>query len=462
MPPSRSADAGAGGGALEVFRRAAVDERDELRHTAILLLFLKWRADAENPTWRLLEDLASGVRLTAGFRKEDRLLMDFLAGLSITIYINNCDNPAVAEQVSRLWHDVLKDRLKVHRLNLVVFEKLLTPLMARVYSGRLLEVLSALQDPALFFKAPAAEKEWFKRVCAYLDPATDAGDVTDDLATLFSSDVVLSRLLAAMVLAVHAHKDPERSRVWAGDLFDRLDPRGCQWVLLAFSVLIKSTPAVWVEILEGLTRRFVDEKRERFMLGDAGTASPFDVDLLGLGLAYGKAGGPMTLFQSLLRGAVEAEDWPLASRVISALAPVGFYYPKGVLDTLWYGAPKTYHDDLQEALVRTLSTVRTLHTEAVDIFLKETGAPAHVARQVAERTDIELVRRYILWIGFYNNAVHEALFCPWMRRELLVGALLHLAEASSGRNFVARITPVPLRMLREADYAPIEWTRADR
>lgn len=462
MPPSRSADEGGADGALEVFRRAAVDEREELRQTAILLLFLKWRPDAENPTSRLMTELASRVTFTGVFRKDDQLLMDFLAGLSIAIYINNCDTPGVAQQVSDLWHDVLKDRLKLHRLNLVVFEKVLTPLMARVYSGRLLDVLSGLQEPAELFSVPAADRAVFKRVVAYLDPATDAGDISDDLAALFASEIVLARLLAAMVLAVHAHKEPERARAWAGDLFDRLDARGRQWVVIAFSVLIRGTPPAWVEMLEGLTRRFVEEERERFMLGHAGTASPFDIDLLPLGLGYGKVAGPMTLFQSLLRDAVEAGDWALASRVITALAPVGFYYPKGVLDTLWYGAPKTYHSDLVDAVVGTLSTVRTLHTEAVDIFLRETTAPARVARQVSERTDVELVRQYVLWIGFYNNAVHESLFCPWMRRELLVGALNHLVDSSSGRDFVKRITPAPLRMLREADYRPIEWTRADK
>lgn len=462
MPRSRSADDGRTGGALDVFRRAAVDERYEVRQTAVLLLFLKWRPDADNPTWRLMEDLAAGVRFTSGFRKDDRLLMDFLAGLSITIYINNCDNAQVAEQVSDLWHEVLKNRLHIHRLNLALFEKALTPLMALVYSRRLLDVLSGLQDPSPFFKAPAADKVVFRRVVPYLDPATDASDRTDDLATLFSSDVVLDRTLAAMVLAVHAHEHPERARVWAGELFDRLDARGRQWVVITFSVLIRSTPPAWVAILEGLTRRFVEEERERFMSGDAGTASPFDVDLLALGLAYGKTGEPMTLFQTMLRNAVEAGDWALASRVVSALAPVGFYYPKGVLDTLWYGAPKTYHPELVDAVVGTLSTMHTLHAEAVDIFLKETAAPSGVARRVSERTDVELVRRYVMWIGFYNNAVHEALFCPWMRRELLVGALEHLADASSSRDFITRITPVPLRMLREADYRPIEWTRAAR
>lgn len=461
MPPTRSADEGGAGGALEVFRQAAVDERDEVRQTAILLLFLKWRADAENPTWRLLTDLASRLRFTSGFRKDDRLLMDFLAGLSIVIYINNCDDEHVAQQVSDLWHDVLKHKLKLHRLNLAAFERILTPVMALVYSGRLLDVLTGLQDPSMFFKASADDKAVFKRTVAFLDPATNVADIVDDLAALFASPVVLHRLLAAMVLAVHAHQQPERAEHWAGDLFDRLDGRGRQWVVIAFSVLIKSTPVAWVPLLEGLTRRFVEEERDLFMAGDAGTTSPFDIDLLGLGLAYGKAERPMTLFEDLLRNAVEAGDWALASRLIAALAPVGFYYPKGVLDTLWHGAPKTYHPELEGAITGTLSTVRTLHTDAVDLFLRETSAPARLAREVSERTDVELVRRYVLWIGFYNNAVHEALFCPWMRRELLVGALEQLGDSSNGRAFVRRITPAPLRMLREADYRPIEWTRAD-
>lgn len=459
MPPSPSPN-----DALDVFRHAAVDDRDELRQTATLLLYLRWRPDAKNAATSVLNDLAKRVTIRGTLlRRRDRQMLDFLSGLSILIYVNHCDEQPVIDETSALWHRVLKDRLRLHLLNRAALERFITPVVAQVYSSRIDSLLAELQDPRAIFTAGNEQKDLFRAIVPRLDPDTRLTDDWDGLAALLQSDVVLMRIVAAAVLAVHAYRDPDETAARITELFERLDGRGRQWALMAFSVLFP-TPDAWVGLLEELTRRFVEDERAAFIAADSGMAAAFDIDLLPLGLAYGKQGGAMPYFEQLLSSAIERQDVELARRCIDGLAPVGFYYPAGVFETIRSGAPDAFGrnlPELRDSLVDTLAVIRSLHADAVDLFLVEMGADEVVRNEVASRSEAEVVRRYVLWIGFYNNAVHQALFCPWMRRELLVGALQALAGAKNQREFVRKITPAPLRMLREADYCLVEWTRRD-
>jgi hypothetical protein len=146
------------------------------------------------------------------------------------------------------------------------------------------------------------------------------------------------------------------------------------------------------------------------------------------------------------------------NRCLAGLGPVGFYYPEAVFHTLRAAIPDFEDPDLQTALIRPLATIRTLHLDAVDTFLRQIGADDAFQRRVSAEADVELVRRYIYMLGIYNNAVHQALFYPKMRRQILMGGLNALADARRPRDFIANYTPVPIRMTREAGYRLRGWT----
>ena len=72
--------------------------------------------------------------------------------------------------------------------------------------------------------------------------------------------------------------------------------------------------------------------------------------------------------------------------------------------------------------------------------------------------NLKIGDRHIYTLGIHNNAVHQALFYPKMRRHILMGGLNALADAQSPQDFIATYTPVPIRMVREAGYRLSEWT----
>jgi hypothetical protein len=451
--------AAAATGALDVFRRAAVDKRDALRQVATLYAYLRWRPDDPDclPV-RLLTELAGTVTITGQIlRADDRLVLDFLAGLSMLIYVNHPDRADVVVQTSALWYEVLRNRLKLQLLNRKALVKVATPLVAQVYATRLLEtfLFSSPDQARRFF---AGDRTAIGRVVALFDPASDLAGRADDLAGLLQSPLPVTRMVGGMVVAIHSFHDPAGTDAFVRELFGRVDDGGRRWLLWAHAVLVEKAPAGWVGLLEDLTRTFVDENRAAFLAADGGTGAPFEVDLLPLGLAYGKRGATMPYFGTLLSSA--AADSALLDRVIRGLAPVGLSSPQAVLQTLRESVPQLLDPSVEESVATTLAAIRVLHPDTVDLFLRDIGAPERLRQLVGGRADVELVRRYVVWVGFYNNGVHQALFHPKMRVGLLAPIVEALATAKDAKAFVRLITPGPLEMLRLADYHLERWTEA--
>ena len=83
-----------------------------------------------------------------------------------------------------------------------------------------------------------------------------------------------------------------------------------------------------------------------------------------------------------------------------------------------------------------LATVRTMHFDAVDLFLQcQVGAPDSFRRRIDAAADVELVRRQIHMVGFFNNAVHLHAALP----EDAPPAGDGRAEASRGREGPAAV-----------------------
>ncbi|MBC8492782.1 MAG: hypothetical protein H8D43_03270 [Chloroflexi bacterium] len=452
-----------GSGAQDIFLWAARKGSPALRRSAKDILYLIWRTDPDF-TYGLLNKLLTRIGL--GTLPDLPSILEFFIDLSVTIYINHCEREDVIQQTVDLYYEMAKNRLHLDLLEKIdllgpAFEKLVFQAVASAFSKRILDtaLLADLVPSDNFFNASAEDKALFRRVVPMVAPETDLRPALGDLAALLRSDVLLFSILAALVLAIHAFYNFESVEPLLRSLFDDLDGHGRLWELFGFSVLLPDTPPGWVRLLEEFTSRLIEENPAIFY-GEEETdiLAYFDFVLLPLGLAYGKRDSSMPYFETLIQDGLSRGAWHQVERCIVGLGPVGFYYPQAVFNTLRAAIPDFDNADLQVALVRSLAIMRTQHFDAVDIFLHQVGADEIFRHRVSAAADVELVRRYIYWLGIYNNAVHQALFYPKMRRQLLIGGLNALADADSPQDFIANYTPVAIRMFREADYRLSEWT----
>jgi hypothetical protein len=461
--------------AREFFLRAATDEDESMRESVKNTLYLIWRNEspagrrsvtdtfyliwrhAPGFTYELLDSLVQTVSLLRPRRL--RSTLEFILDLTITIYINHCEDEQVIERTAALMHELTVKRLHLHRFTAgKTLDGLVVKAFSRIFGGQILEFMVFEAPVQEYFRLPAERRASLSRVADALDPAFDLPAAEDELATLLADPMPLFSGSASLALAVHAAHDFAKTGPLVRRLWERGGAQERLWILAAFSVLLKSTPREWTPLLEELTRRYVDEHREAFLGPASSVAGKLDLVLLPLGLAYGKAGTPMPLFEELLQGALDDRDPKLAARIIAGLAATGFYYPHALFDVFRPAFARLDDEAIANALVTTLATVRTLHIDAVDRFLDEMAAPEAFRHRVNAVADVALVDRYIRVLGYYNNSVHFTLRYPRMRKPLSAGALKLLATVATPYAFIADYTTSALRMLRESRFQLKEWT----
>jgi hypothetical protein len=442
---------------------AGLEARPEVRTATTYALYLQWRSDPAF-VWRLLQDVAGQVSLLSplGIRRR----MEFLGSMTVTIYVNNCEQQDVAQRTSDLWQEVLKSRLKLDIVMPPAFERLFFAVVARFFSKPIMDAVlfAKMQPRERFFGMATEERERFKRAVALVDPASDLDPSRADLEGLLESNVIQCNILGAMALAIHAYADFASTEPFLRDLFEGLGPPGRLWELLSFTVLLPDADvaAAWTPLLEDFTRRMVSESADLFFGDDpAVPLTRLDLSLLPLGLAYGKVGKPLLVIEDLIREAVEQGDHHRLAKYLAGLGPIGFYRPEPAMAAMRTALPGVVEGESRAAIRRSLASMRILHFDAVDVFLREVGADDRLQREVASSSDVQSVRDYVDLLGLYNNAVHQALHYPKMRRDLLIGGLTALVDARTPNDFVKRYTPVPIRMLREAGWRGMAWTEPD-
>jgi hypothetical protein len=446
--------------AREVFFHVAASRSKELRKTATYALYLLWRTDCAF-VFGLLDEMAQRLHLRHPVRSLRTLR--FAGDLSITIYINNPEQPEVVMRTARLWKVVAKEKARLDRRPWLGF--IAYVLVASIFSRRVVNtsLLAELQPPRLFFHAPRAQRAAFDRAASLVEPRSllDAEPALSDLRTLLHSEVLLHNVLAALILAIHGTQDFEANEPLLRRLFDELDGHGRLWELQAFSVLLPNTPPEWVPMLETFTESLVGRDRATLLSYDDRRMEKLDAALLSLGLAYGKRRMGMPAFERLISSAVRSNDVQLVQRLVEGLAPVGFHYPESVFMLLRPHMSELAHGPSRTPLAATLSTMRTIRFDSVDVFLSEAGADIAFRKMVVEGTSVDRVRRIVAFVGFYNNAVHQALNYPLMRRGILEKALEDLSRARTPLGFIVRYTRSPMRMFRKADYDLTRWTTAE-
>ncbi|HET9873675.1 MAG TPA: hypothetical protein VFP89_13910 [Propionibacteriaceae bacterium] len=434
----------------------ATSAGDELRRVAGLALTLRWRPEPGNFTDSLLSELAAHISALPS--RQNSRLFEFIADVSIAIYINNCENRQVTEQTAALWRMILKGRMHLGLVNHPGMDKLIARVASRVYSRRILEtaLLADVSDPDLFFVTDQVGKSVARRNLWLLDPAaTITPAAEDDLAQMLDAELPLIRVTAAMIICVHAHAQFSTTADVVRRLDRRLTDRGLLWLLLAFSVVLPPMPSGWLDLVEALTRTTL---RSQLQLAgqDVATLPTFDLLFMPLGRAYGTAGEPMKPMTELIE--VSRDNFALLNRLLRGWGPVGIYHPMPVLAALRQ-ALAPLPAESRQGLVDCLATIRVVHPELTDLFLEEAGQSG-LRDAVMTATDLPSVWRYIWWLGLYKNAVHQALHYPQMRDQLLIGGLKTLFDARSTQELVKTFSVVPLQMLRRADYDLLRWTES--
>ncbi len=450
-----------GSPARTIFLWAARRSDPGLRRLVRDTLYLHWRTDPTF-TYGLLHDMVAAVG--PGTLRDLRYLLELFFELSVVIYINHPERADVRDTTVELYYELARQRLHLDILNTGVFgrtiEGLIFQAVASAFSKPILDtmLMAEVVPVEQFFALPPEQRAILVRVAPLFDPATPLEAYQVELETLLRTDNLFFNLVATAQIAIHAVADHQRTEPIIRTLFARMPAEGRLWLLLSLCVLLPDTPAGWIPLAEELTERMFREHPD-LVFGERPSMLQrvADLLLLPLGLAYSKLGQTMPLIELMLQDGLLRGDEQFVDRVVAGLGAVGFYAPESVLRLL-DRVPAAMQGRLLQSLIPTLATIRTLHIDAVDRFIVRHELGAELQRRVAAASDTELVRRYIYWLGLYNQVVHSCLYYPKMRRRMAMGAMVMLARARTPQEFIGAYTATVFRMLREAGFRLSEWT----
>lgn len=433
----------------EVFRRVVEAGDEERRLAAGYALFANGLSDP-GVLRGVLEEMIRTLPITQPWRL--RTTLGFFAHVTIANYISACHDPAVTRLTADLYRDLLVGRLHLRTLDNALLARLVSEVLAYRLSTIVLEPVTGPVGPEgreqVGSHVPGADEA--RRVLPALDPLVPLDPVEDDLLFLLGSDALLLRILGALALGIHAVREPGPTAALARRLQARAGARARRWLLLAHAVVLPDTPQAWVGLLEDLTRDLVvagppaPDPADTFL--DAS-----DLRLVPLVLAYAKARTPMTVLEEILRSPQAA---PWRPSCLAALGAVGLHRPTEVLASV---------DRLLESGVLTApdATAALALIAGVHPLQVRSWVLAHSGRDllsaVEKATHVQVSRRYLDLLGLYNNAVHQCLAYPKMRRGIATPVFTRFLESTSRRQWSRRYTADVIAMLREADYDLLRW-----
>jgi hypothetical protein len=451
-----------GHNAKDIFMRVAREGSPELREEAKNFLYLLWRSNSKFVN-DLLVELAASVTIK-DLASQSKLLQ-FAIELAITIYINHPEQRSIAESTDRLFYEIAGKWLKISFVRAAI--DLFSDLVSKGFTQNLLKamMLGELSETYDLFHLPAQERAVLREVIApLLDPRNDLAPALDRLAALMESEEFYFNIAAAHVLPVHAYCNYAKTEPLVRTLYyDKLQARGRLWVILSLGILLPETPKEWTGLLEELTRDFIGRHGEVFFKDSLGIFEKFDVFLVPLGLAYSKQNREMSYIKELLSDCIARGDTQQTARCLQAIGAVGFYSPEATLQTIeaaipGFPGPLLAQPDLEDALVGALAIMRILHFELVDSFLSRWDLGDQLRWKVAAEVNMDQVRRYIYWVGLYNEVAQHNIFYPWMRHNLSMYILKLLGEATDAKAFDKALTKRLMNMYKGSNYSLIEWT----
>ncbi|MEV8436853.1 hypothetical protein AB0425_05725 [Actinosynnema sp. NPDC051121] len=444
--------AGAGMGleiAERTYSRIVTSGSPMVRRAAPYELYLRWATASNDEIGSLLMGLArriSPVRPARSLR-----LLALISNVTITSYVNACDDVEVLRRVSDLWEYILKKRLHARLLNRRLIERrVLSPTLAKHLAEDIFAAAFSAdaEQSARFFSSANTDRESARTVIRFLDPDAPPWQHTPELVRLLSSEHMIFRVLAAQVVAIHSHRDFAASRDRLYELYAAGNWKSRFWQTMAYGVLLRDSPAEWDDIVNAFTldlhgngRLFPDDA-ERFLVD-------YPINLLPAALTAGKRGATSPVLDRIF-----ARSTPVPDLAVESLGLTGMYYPHQALNLLSRG--------LRSGAIRPESTSRVanwmhpLHSRLLDAFFDEHGLSA-IRGAAPVLADYHRATLALNWIGHFNNGVNEAVRHPRMRVGLLEPVYRHLIEQRSPAAFVRAYTMDVLTMLRQANYSMRRW-----
>ncbi|MDQ2806544.1 MAG: NACHT domain-containing protein [Chloroflexota bacterium] len=464
-----------GSDAQELFLWAVTDGPNRLRAATGTVLYFIWLKDPAF-TYGLLRDLIKRIKNWPPLTAKPQWVIEFIIELPFMIYMNHPDQAGVQQALAEFYHDLA--------LALAPTDQPSGAAAASVFSAAAGRVLITPILDTFLFKTQATEHQLFSLppsdplraqlknlIPQLLDPAVDLVPALNQLAPLLNSEILVFNLAAAHTIPIHAFRQFTALHGPLEKLYNQLEPRGRFWLLFSFSILFdKDDVLEWMPLLTHFTRRIIEEHPEVFYDDSVGLLTDLDVLLLPLGLAYGKHNREvasdstlyqdrgMPYFEELIQAGLEQVaqgNLQAISRCLDGLRAVGFYYPRTVLQLLEQTLFDDFHDavgrarpalpkspdqTVQDALLPLLAAMRTLHFDQVDSFVSRMQLGDIYARRVAAQGEVDLLHRYVLWIGVYNEIVYRSIFFPFLRRRLSSEVLVALAEEPSEQALIDRYT----------------------
>lgn len=442
---------------------------DDLRQILHDTLYRIWRRDP-GYTIGVLQTLVAELDRGQVMRRfwelpETRRLLELVAQVAITLYTTN-PTLELGGAIGDLGHELIVERLRVVGLmsNSLV-QGVLFPVVDRrfsehIYRGFLVDDPQAIER---VFALDGAAKEDIRTCIALLDPDRPLGAETEALHRLFAADDSdFSSLLAAQVMAVHLVTEFDAAEALVRSIYERGGFRARAWLLTSFLVLLETTPSEWVPLLEDLTSRTVRDHGDDIRTG-GGILSEGHIDqvLLPLGLAYGKRAVDMPLHVDLVTGSMARGDAVMAARVVDALGSVGFHHPRVARDALWSiweenSDGDQHPEELTEALVRAMATIRALYPDIMDDLVADIGDES-VEASFRTAPEPAWLRSQVSLLGLYNNGVHIAACNPIMRAGLLEPTYSMLVDGPDLATAVKGLTKRAWDLAAAHDYHLDRW-----
>lgn len=420
-----------------------------VRHAAPYELYLRWATAPNDEISSLLLRLAGRISLLRP-RRSLRLLA-LISNVTITSYVNTCDDVDVLRRVSDLWEYILKKRLHAPLLNWRFIERMvLSPTLANHLAQEIFTAAFSADagQSARFFAAGNTERAAARTLVEHLDPDRKPWRHSAELVRLLSSEHMIFRVLAGQVLAIHAFSDFGTTRDRLYELYAEGNWRSRFWQTMAHSVLLRDSPAEWLELVNAFT---TDLDANGHLLGDDNDdfLREHPINLLPAALAAGKQGITSPVLDHLF-----TRSTPVPDRALESLGLTGLYYPRQALTLLSRG--------LRSGAVRPESAplvakrMYPLHSRVLEVFFDEHGLGS-ARGAVPVLADYHRATLTLNWIGHFNNGVNEAVRHPRMRVGLLEPVYRHMFNEHSPAAFVRAYTAEVLSMLRQANYSMRRW-----
>jgi GTPase SAR1 family protein len=448
--------------AKNIFIKGAAST-DSSKSAVIDYLYLAWKRDPEFG-FRILSELSNSIKLSRITSKACRNALYSAIGLTWRIFANFPYREEVIQELSELWNDVFVNNLTL--MNMFTSD---TPI-AKTVQKIFMEIANkgvplAILKPALFadfikldtfFNSPN-EKAMVAKIAPFLDPYKgELKKGLGDLKAMLGSDLALPNVLAMSIFAIHTVARYDEMAPLVSNVFDEIKGWARLWLLFGYAIPSPlETSDSYPQFIDDMTVRFIHENRDDFLEDPWHMYRVFDPVLISSGLAHFNKGEKQIPFLTdLVRKARKNEDILLLNRCIMGLGPTGLYFPKEVLGMLELVADfknKEEHD----SIVKALAMIKTLYSDEVDRFLIRIGADDDLQKKIQKNVDVELVTRYVDWLGLYNAYVYSCLKYPQIRNELAIadkGFFLNIANSTTSEAFLRSFNNTLIQFLQNHNF----------